>query len=296
MAFLSPGAFERLPLMPGSILVVNCNEATAKACQTDPREVKKYLAHGVKVYNVSNLHAKVLVLGSRAFIGSANVSKSSEGLLEAAIVTAERTLVKSCKEFVQSLAGEELTPKEVERLIPLFDPKRFNRRMAQMPKGGSGRKTVPQHNPLWAIRTISGSWDEIDFDVERNSKPQAEKKITSEDFKLTDFRWPCDNSAFANQVRAGDVVLQIHEDGRRPVLQPPQKVVMVKRYRKGRRLMIFVQQRKWLRDRKMAEVRSSLPKVANFLSEIGFSRMIRDPQIVHDVQNLWSREQPLRAF
>lgn len=247
VAYLRSAPFERLPLKPNSLLVVNCNESTVKGGATDPREVKKYLDHGVRVHNVSNLHAKVLVLGTRAFVGSANISRSSEGLLEAAVTSTDRTLVNECKQFVQSLEGEEITPREIERLTPLFVTKRLTRQRARKPKGDScRRKVVPQHNPLWAIRTVLGSWQDIDYEVEESTKPVAEE-VSSHDFRVTDFRWPGDNSAFANGVRAGDVVLQVHKGSSRGfVLQPPQRVVLVKAYKNRKRLLVFVEQRKRL--------------------------------------------------
>lgn len=288
VAFLGPGAFERLPLKPGSLLVVNCNEATVRGCQTDPREVKKYLKHGVSVHNVSNLHAKVFVLGTRAFVGSNNVSSSSEGLVEAAIATRNRNLVRECKRFVQSLAGELISPTEVDRLISLFDPKKLRQLSARGKQRRVRKKVIPQHNPLWAVRTVLGSWQNADYEAERLARPVAEKRLTSRDFKSDDFNWHGSKSAFFRGVRKGDVVLQVHEASpRHVVLMPPQKVILVKRYKKGKRLMIFVEQKKRLRNRRMAELQRQIPSVAKFLRGVQLAQMIRNPQIVHDVQHLW---------
>ncbi len=290
VAYLSPGAFRRLPLRPGSLLVVNCNETTVRGGQTDPREVLKYLEHGVMVYNVSNLHAKVFVLGSRVFVGSSNVSSSSEGLLEAAIVSKDRSLVQACKTFVRSLVGEAMTPAELDRLIQLYDPKRFKSKVGRRGNGRRQRRIIPQHNPIWAVRTVEGYWQEADYEAEETSRDVAIQRLSSDDFKMDDFRWHGHSSAFFRGVREGDVILRVHEASPRKIfLQPPEKVVLIKRYKRGKRLMVFVERRKRLRQRSLSEVQHSVPAVGKLLMDVRQARMIRDATLVHDAQQIWAK-------
>lgn len=126
VAYFGKNASKLLKLNAGSRLVVNASEACVKAGQTYPRGLKRLLPKGVRVYTVGNLHAKVFVFGSRAFVGSANVSRlSANTLIEAVIATKERGAVKASRQFVRDLCREELGPKELDRLSKLYRSPRF---------------------------------------------------------------------------------------------------------------------------------------------------------------------------
>lgn len=118
---------ELLPLKRGSTLVIDMSERAVRSGQTNPSEVIILLRKGIDVYSVANLHSKVFVIGSRAFIGSTNVSSTSaNGLIEAAIEITDRSIVGSCREFVKSLTGEPITLHDAKNLERIYRP----------PKGG----------------------------------------------------------------------------------------------------------------------------------------------------------------
>ena len=75
--YLGVGAAKRLPLRRGDLLVTRFDDAAITAGLVDPRDVDKYLQRGVDVHAVTNLHAKVFVLGSCAVVGSTNISANS---------------------------------------------------------------------------------------------------------------------------------------------------------------------------------------------------------------------------
>src|SRR6266567_7372820 len=79
--FLGTGAAKRLPLKRGDVLITKFDLATVRAGQVNPSEVVAFIKRGVEVHSVANLHAKVYVFGRVAFVGSANVSASSEDSL-----------------------------------------------------------------------------------------------------------------------------------------------------------------------------------------------------------------------
>ena len=90
VAYLGKGASRLLPLKASSKLIVDLSENAVKAGQTSPQEILKLVLRGVNVSSVGNLHAKVFVIGNRAFIGSANASfHSAQTLVEAMIETTE---------------------------------------------------------------------------------------------------------------------------------------------------------------------------------------------------------------
>jgi len=65
VAYFGAGSSGRLPLPSGSCLVVDASDYTVSGGLTCPADLEKLLNRGVDVYRVSNLHAKVFVLGGR---------------------------------------------------------------------------------------------------------------------------------------------------------------------------------------------------------------------------------------
>src|SRR6516164_8789625 len=64
-----------LPLPRKSMLVVDATEPTVKAGRTNPEALLQLINNrGVRVFTAPNLHAKVIVAGRRAFVGSTNAS------------------------------------------------------------------------------------------------------------------------------------------------------------------------------------------------------------------------------
>ncbi|WP_338139690.1 phospholipase D-like domain-containing protein [Rhodococcus rhodochrous] len=90
---------------------------------TSPRAIEGYLAAGVRVYSVADLHAKVVATKRHAVIGSANVSARSRCVaLEAVLITDSVSTVRQVQEFVQELAdlGLPLTAQDLPRLWRLW--------------------------------------------------------------------------------------------------------------------------------------------------------------------------------
>ena len=174
VAHLSKGAHDRLPLPKGSTLVVDASEGAVKAGQTDPKELRKYLADGVKVYRVEGLHAKVYVLGGTAVIGSANVSKSSEeDLLEAAVSSDSRPLVRAARDFVRAEASDRISSATLDHLEPLF----ATRRAPSTVSRGKRRASTRRLRRLWLMSTSLGAWDEATERADEKGRPLAEAEI-----------------------------------------------------------------------------------------------------------------------
>lgn len=121
VAFIGTGASRMLPLKGGSRLVVDASKRTIKAGMTNPFELEKFYRKGVKVYSCNNLHAKVFVFGSVAFVGSANVSRNSRDVLTEAILRTEaRSVVSDAEAFVRQLGLAEIGKDEIVALQKLY--------------------------------------------------------------------------------------------------------------------------------------------------------------------------------
>jgi hypothetical protein len=140
VAYMGSRGATMLPLPAGSKLVVDASNNAVSGGQTNPTELLKLFRDGVEIYSVSGLHAKVYTVGTRLYIGSANVSANSkERLHEAVFTTADRTLVRQARDYVLSLctAANELGEEKLRMLESEYRPPKFEAgRKAQ--RGTSG--------------------------------------------------------------------------------------------------------------------------------------------------------------
>ena len=117
-----------LVLKAGDVLVCDASDATVKSGSTYPESLLEYAKNGVTILSISGLHAKVIVSGSTAWIGSMNASDSSTKLNEAAVRLENKMTVQAALKFVTDF--KKLTPplgvSDIQRLINL--PRRLHPR------------------------------------------------------------------------------------------------------------------------------------------------------------------------
>ena len=124
IAYFGTDSYELLPLKEGDTLVCDVSEGAVKSGSTNPTALKKFVKRGVDVWSFESLHAKVVVLPKRAFVGSANASRnSSERLFEAVIETTDTDEIRDLRAFVNNLCVKPIDLTELERLEK-FVPKR----------------------------------------------------------------------------------------------------------------------------------------------------------------------------
>ena len=115
----------------GDLLIVDASEKAIRAGQTSATVLKRAVLAGAEVWSRPGLHAKVLVCGNTAIVGSANLSAAAaEPLREAAVVSDDAPLVEQVHKLIESYkrralrlskqAVSELEKIEVDR--PSFGP------------------------------------------------------------------------------------------------------------------------------------------------------------------------------
>lgn len=118
--YLGENAAEMLPVTAGSVLVTRFTRDAIQAGKVDPREVVKFIRRGISVFSQADLHARIYVFARKAFIGSANVSKASEQMVEACLETTDTKTVQASRKFVQSLNANPVTLDYAKSLIDLY--------------------------------------------------------------------------------------------------------------------------------------------------------------------------------
>lgn len=164
VAFLGPSAPSLLKLRKGDVLVVNASDQAVRSRSTSPEAIAGYLATGVLVYNVTDLHAKVIATKRHAVVGSANASEKSRAqALEAVLITDAARTVTQVREFVQDLAvpGKELNTQHLPKLWRLWEEGESNDPTRAVPGVNGGReKLITDTSAGFVIECTD--WPEID--------------------------------------------------------------------------------------------------------------------------------------
>jgi hypothetical protein len=238
VAYFGKDAASLLPLRKGSRLVVDASEAAVSSGQTCPADLSKLNGKGVRIYSVANLHAKLFVLGSRVYIGSANASHHSAGtMLEAVLETTDRDTLRAARDYVRSLCLHELGPEELARLAKLYKPPRMKGRRKKQCKKNI-RKIRPDIPMLRIDQLVSvedypsGS----EATKEKADKKAKEKRQHRKSHELDVFHIH-GNSPH----RVGETVMQVvDEGGGRKYVVPPGNVIYKKKWRNGAKHGTFV--------------------------------------------------------
>jgi hypothetical protein len=127
--FLGKDGGKLLHLKRGDVLVVALTIGNSRNGSVYPAEIERLQANGVKVFLSPVLHAKVLLCGHKAVVGSANLSQTSFSHLdEAAILTNDTKVVKHVRAWFQQRMLEAVSPKWLGICAKAYRP----------PKGGFG--------------------------------------------------------------------------------------------------------------------------------------------------------------
>ena len=131
-----------LPLKKGDVLVCDGSDAAARSGATRRDALETLLNCGVRIWSRGELHAKVVVAGSTAFIGSANWShRSSATLIEAVIESSDTTVVADALSFITGLTAH--ASQQVDQ--------HFLRRMPEPEDRPPPREPIPEQARHWLL-------------------------------------------------------------------------------------------------------------------------------------------------
>jgi hypothetical protein len=106
----------------GDTLVVDASDKTIALGQTNAKLLKEALKRQVRLVSIPGLHAKILIFGTTAVVGSSNISKSSrQDLFEAAVITDRPEVVSKAVQIIEELAkqGEIIDEEFVSRILKI---------------------------------------------------------------------------------------------------------------------------------------------------------------------------------
>jgi hypothetical protein len=202
--FLGSGGGKLLYLKRGDVLIVALTEGNARNGSVCPTEIKRLQARGVQVFLSSVLHAKVVLCGRKAVVGSANLSQTSlTHLDEAAILTTDASVVAHIHAWFQQRMLEPITPEWLAVCAKAYRP----------PKGGIGprgkRTTHHVGNAVWLVGVSFVDYPEEEAEIEQRGAAQAKRELSDlASFKVEPIRWS-GRGSFSDHVRKGDTIVQV---------------------------------------------------------------------------------------
>lgn len=152
IAYVGAAAAEMLHFRDGDALVCDASDANVANASVSAHALRRIQRQGAEVFYVPGLHAKVITNGAFAWVGSTNVSTSSQDLLEASIrVTGPDA--SAAHKWALSLCTEDrlLSPEDITRLarIPVV-----RRETPQRPPAPPTRLPASART-LWIVETTS---------------------------------------------------------------------------------------------------------------------------------------------
>jgi len=120
VAYIGADAQKIMPLKKGDVLICDASKGAITSGSTSAEALRKYIRDGVDCYSCPGLHAKLILLPRKLFIGSANASANSrDNLIEAVLETADKASRDSAARFIDSMmVGRFVITKN--RLKPLL--------------------------------------------------------------------------------------------------------------------------------------------------------------------------------
>jgi hypothetical protein len=202
---------DQIGFQTGDILVVDASHRAIATGQTDAPLLRELNRNGVAIYSKEGLHAKVLLLGSHSVIGSANMSNSSESLIEAAVISDSDVVASGVESFIAQLTTKKarLTSTLIEKLckIPVT--------RTGWAKGGKRSKAKKRIRSLGNRTWILGV-NELLRDPpadEQNHIDRANahlnERLVADEEEYAWIRWG-KLDKFAKECREGDTLIQIY--------------------------------------------------------------------------------------
>lgn len=242
VAYFGTGASDQLSLKKGDILLVAMDLGNIRAGQVNPHEIQKLYDKGVLIFNLPNLHAKIYLFDKTAIITSANVSShSANHLLEAAILTDDKSIFQNAETFINQHCIETVEQDYIELCKENYNPpKNFvAKRIPQTKTNFKG-----QLSRLWVISTKPIDFTDDDYEVLEKDEAIFEKKISNKrTFELSEIKYSI-RDKFINSVKEGDILIEIVTHKVRTHVLQPKRALGVTFNKKQGKAYLRVEERK----------------------------------------------------
>lgn len=291
--YFGKGAAKMLPLKRGSVLVTRFEPSAVRAGQVCPDDVIALLKEDVRIFNEPALHAKVYVFPSSIVIGSSNASETSrDRLIEACIESNDPKMRRAAERFVLRHARDEVDLESARRLRKQYrEPRVFPMARGAISSGkrASVRRDELSQRPLWLVPLYPLKRTSLEYDAaERAAVSDARKALLEGgDMTVHSFRWSTD---VRERLQVGDSVLVRYRDKSLGVdlLEPPAKVLSVRKERGKHAFAVAYAWRKRARARSTMRVMRRLGEQANAVLTLKFAIKLASAEARERLLALWA--------
>lgn len=235
VAYVTKGSL--LKFGDGDTLICDASESSIKNGNTDANTLMTFKKNGAKIYSCDNLHAKIIVCGDYAIIGSSNLSKSSEeDLLEATLITDRRQIRAQILGLIHNLmiVSDELKEEDINKLIKLPVSKRTRRaKLKKIVVNDSGTSYwVVSVNPIKKVKK------EEEADIEEGEDEAS--KLTESEMSEIGYIRLTGNTFFRQNSKVGDIVVEIFKNKRTASVTEPRPILYKQEKEKWTRVYLEV--------------------------------------------------------
>lgn len=287
IAYFGRNAAALLPLKPGDTLVVDMSRQAVRQGVTDPFELEPLLAKGVRVASRGHLHAKLIVADEWLVVGSMNVSRNSENVLdEAAMVTNSPSAVRQALATIRLWANEPVLDNQLEEAKKEYVAPKF--KAAVLPRAqraNSGRSV--RRARLWIIGGLeAGAVPESEAERAKKAERAALVGYQRRPRTTIEHIHHGERPGYFAAIRRGDWVIPIVE-GR---VQAPARVVRPTSYRrgKGKRRWLLVVEERDVPDTSAAAFRRAVERATGWKLRRLQTRAISDDAHADAILGCWS--------
>lgn len=226
VAYLGKGGAKLLPLKTGDSLIVDMSLGAVRQGVTDPREIRRLMGRGVRVFSRGSLHAKFFVVDKALIACSANVSRNSnETLDEAGIITTDPAALRRAKDFFEQLCTEPVGKQYLKTCIAEYRPPHFKAATERSrPRGKRSRRIVEAK--LWFLGGLVSL--DLSEDARKSIEPlerRAERRLKQPE--QTEVNWIRygGKPKFLRQICIGDWIVDCQKDGNGRYVGPPARML-----------------------------------------------------------------------
>jgi len=166
VAYFGTHGADLLPLKKGDTLLVDMSVGAVRQGATNPKEIRRLMRRGVRVFTRASLHAKFFLIGRCLIACSANVSRNSHRCLdEAGILTSDPAALRRAEDFFRSLCVEPVRSQYLKECLKAYRPPLFKALTTQRAQ----RSRQTQQAKVWFIGGLTYT------DIPAKEKKQIER-------------------------------------------------------------------------------------------------------------------------
>lgn len=217
---------ELVHLRRGDVMVVALTEANSRNGSVCPHEIERLLKKGVQVFLAPDLHAKVLLCGGKAVVGSANLSLASLKYRdEAAIVVTDRGIVQAVRDWFGQRMSEPVTPEWLSICAKAYKPPKFDEAVNGKPAvTRKVRQRMGRGVWLVGLKPLA-EFPKSEVPTQERGEAEAEKRIKDKArFEVNSVRFVGCKRLVEN-IRRGDSWIPVWRDGKEHYAQENGRVL-----------------------------------------------------------------------